>query len=88
MWPATPTPRGSLASRPGYEAVRVTVNGDHHELPDGATVATVIELLQGGAGGRGVAVAVGGEVVARGAWQTTALSDGERVEIVVAVQGG
>jgi sulfur carrier protein len=33
-------------------------------------------------------VAVDGEVVPRGQWQQTELSDGAHVEIVVAVQGG
>ena len=37
---------------------------------------------------RGVAVAVDGEVVPRSAWQTTALRDGQRVEVVGAIQGG
>lgn len=68
--------------------MRVTVNGEHHELPEGATVASVMELLHGDARARGVAVAVAGEVVPRGDWETTALDDGSRVEVVVAVQGG
>jgi len=39
-------------------------------------------------GGRGVAVAVDGEVVPRGDWPGTALRDGQRVEVLHAVQGG
>jgi sulfur carrier protein len=38
--------------------------------------------------GRGVAVAVDGEVVPRGQWTATGLSDGQRVEVLQAVQGG
>jgi sulfur carrier protein len=68
--------------------IHVTVNGDPRELPDGATVASTIELLHGDMGARGMAVAVSGEVVPRGAWATTMLSGGERLEIVTAVQGG
>jgi sulfur carrier protein len=68
--------------------IQVTVNGQPHELRSGATLAEVVELLPGAPSGRGVAVAVDGEVVRRGAWENTALSTGARVEVVVAVQGG
>jgi sulfur carrier protein len=66
----------------------VTINGDPREMPAGATVANVIESFPGAPGGRGVAVAVEGEVVPRSAWTSTELRDGARVEVVVAVQGG
>ncbi|MGW0071125.1 sulfur carrier protein ThiS [Streptosporangium sandarakinum] len=36
----------------------------------------------------GVAVAVNGEVVSRGAWDSTALADADAVEVLTAVQGG
>ncbi len=69
--------------------VVVIVNGEPRELPDGATVARLVERLASERrDGRGVAVAVGGEVVPRGRWDATALSDGAAVEIVSAVQGG
>jgi sulfur carrier protein len=41
-----------------------------------------------GAPERGVAVAVDGEVVPRGQWTSTELHDGQRVEVLQAVQGG
>jgi sulfur carrier protein len=66
----------------------VSVNGRPHELPAGATVASVVALLSDTPEGRGVAVAVAGEVVPRGAWSTTELTDGAQVEVVAAVQGG
>jgi sulfur carrier protein len=68
--------------------VVVSVNGEHRDLPAGATVATAVQLLSDAPQGRGVAVALAGEVVPRGAWDTTALTDGALVEIVAAVQGG
>ena len=37
---------------------------------------------------QGVAVAVGDAVVPRGAWATTVVAPGDRIEIVTAVQGG
>jgi sulfur carrier protein len=69
-------------------SVQLTVNGEAREVPEGATVAYIVELLSGTPQGRGVAVAVGGEVVPRGAWERTAVSQGAQVEVLTAVQGG
>jgi sulfur carrier protein len=66
----------------------ITVNGKAREVSDQATVASVVASLRATPDGRGVAVAVAGEVVPRAAWPRTALTEGARVEIVVAVQGG
>jgi sulfur carrier protein len=66
----------------------VSVNGSERELEEGATVADVVGALAGVADGRGVAVAVAGSVVPRGAWSSTSLVPGAKVEVVVAVQGG
>jgi sulfur carrier protein len=68
--------------------VLITINGERRELPQKATVANVVELLASVPEGRGVAVAVGGEVVPRAAWSSTTLSEGAQVEVVAAVQGG
>ncbi len=68
--------------------VVVSINGAQHELPLGSTVASVVALLSDDPEGRGVAVAVAGEVVPRGAWSTTELTDGAQIEVVAAVQGG
>ena len=68
--------------------MNVTVNGDRRELPAGATVATVVAALPNAPEGRGVAVAVEGEVVPRAKWSSTAIHEGANVEVVVAVQGG
>ena len=50
----------------------------------------VAEVTEAGMepGGRGMAVAVDAEVVPRSSWESTALQDGQRVEILVAIQGG
>jgi sulfur carrier protein len=66
----------------------VAVNGAATEVPDGATVASVLANLEVPSVGRGIAVAVQGEVVPRGEWVRTALHDGDRVEVVAAIQGG
>jgi sulfur carrier protein len=66
----------------------VSVNGAPRELPDGATIASVVQELTGRREGRGVAVAVEGEVVPRAQWPDTPLSEGVAIEVVAAVQGG
>ncbi len=66
--------------------MNVSINGEQQTLDDGAAVRAAIELL--GARDRGTAVALNGEVVPRSGWETTALTEGDRVEVLVAVQGG
>jgi thiazole synthase len=68
--------------------VRVALNGEDAILPDAATVADAVQATGIDDGRRGVAVAVDGEVVPRGEWDDSALSDGQSVEVVVAIQGG
>lgn len=65
--------------------VRVRLNGEPRELPEGATMAQAVAELTPAAG---VAAAVNGDVVPRGAWAATLLRDGDQVEVVTAVQGG
>ncbi len=66
----------------------VTVNGERRQLGAGATVASVVELLDLAPGARGIAVALNGELVTRSRWAATELGDGARIEIVAAIQGG
>jgi len=68
--------------------MNVLINGERRELPEGATVARLVDAFASETRGRGVAVAVGGEVVPRGRWDATVLPDGATVEVVSAVQGG
>ena len=68
--------------------MRLILNGRSLELPDGATVAVAVPASGAPAEGRGVAVAVDGEVVPRGRWERTKLEEGQRVEILQAVGGG
>jgi sulfur carrier protein len=68
--------------------MRVVINGGQRELEAGATVATVVRLLSTAPDGRGMAVALQGEVIPRSAWQSTELAEGDQLEILVAVQGG
>ncbi len=66
----------------------VELNGERVELPDGATVATAIDASGAAEDQRGVAVAVDGEVIPRSEWSSTALSEGQRIEVLAAIQGG
>ena len=66
----------------------VILNGDRTDLTDDASVKAAVEAAGAEPEGRGVAVAVDGEVVPRGAWESTELREGQRVEVLQAVQGG
>ena len=69
------------------QALEIRVNG--RRVPVAA--ATIAELLAEQAvemGQRGIAVALNGSVLPRSAWGKTALSPGDSVEIVRAMQGG
>jgi sulfur carrier protein len=65
----------------------VTLNGERRELHEPATVEVAVRAA-GAPDGRGVAVALDGEVVPRGQWATTRVQDGQQVEVLHAVQGG
>ena len=68
--------------------MKIVLNGDPRELPAGASVERAVEASGAPPSRRGLAVAVDGEVVPRGEWGATALADGQRVEVLQAVQGG
>jgi sulfur carrier protein len=68
--------------------MRVLLNGERRELAAGATVREAVSASGAPREGRGVAVALDGEVVPRGLWDEVALHEGQRVEVVQAVQGG
>ena len=68
--------------------MRIELNGERVELPDGATVATAIDASGAAGDQRGVAVAVDGEVIPKSEWETTALSEGQEIEVLAAIQGG
>jgi sulfur carrier protein len=66
--------------------MKVIVNGEPRELPDGASVAEVVASVT--AAPTGVAAALNDEVVRRAEWEATALCDSDRIEVLTAVQGG
>ncbi len=68
--------------------MRIKLNGERHELPVGATLADAVRASGAEREGRGVAVALDGEVVPRAEWDSTALAEGHSVEVLAAIQGG
>jgi sulfur carrier protein len=68
--------------------VTIWLNGADADLQPGDSVAQAVAAAGAPADGRGIAAAVDGEVVPRDRWQDTELADGQRVEVVQAVQGG
>jgi len=67
---------------------QVILNGEPTDLAERARVTAAVSAAGAPAEGRGVAVAVDGEVVPRGRWESTELHEGQRVEVLQAVQGG
>jgi sulfur carrier protein len=66
----------------------VEVNGRVMELADGAVLSQAVSEAGAEVQTKGVAVAVDGEVVPRSAWQSTQLREGQKIEVVGAIQGG
>ncbi|MEV5598819.1 sulfur carrier protein ThiS [Streptomyces sp. NPDC052496] len=66
--------------------ITVSVNGEPREFPGGLTLDRLVAGLT--TAPAGVAAAVNEAVVPRGQWPATALGDGDRVEVLTAVQGG
>jgi sulfur carrier protein len=68
--------------------IRVTLNGEPRELPEGSTLADALAAAGAPAAARGYALVLDGAVVPRSSWSQTAVAPGARIEVVVAVAGG
>ncbi len=66
--------------------MKITLNGNATELPEGTTLASLLEARQLAA--TRVAVELNGEVVRRERHAASALSEGDVVELVTFVGGG
>jgi thiamine biosynthesis protein ThiS len=66
--------------------VKITYNGQDHEVPEGLTVARFLELFA--LPSRGIAVELNLEVVPRAQHPQRTLSAGDRLEVVTLVGGG
>lgn len=66
--------------------MNVVVNGETTDVVPGTTLGVVVDGL--GRGRRGVAAALNAEVVPASCWDTTLVTEDDRVEILTAAQGG
>ena len=66
--------------------IEVNVNGAAQRLAPNTDVATLLEQLQ--LAGKRLAVEINGEIGPRSRFAQTALANGDRLEIVIAVGGG
>ncbi len=66
--------------------MNIILNGEPHELPDGATAEQLVESL--GLTGRRIAMELNREIVPRSSYAATSLNEGDKVEIVHAIGGG
>lgn len=64
----------------------VSVNGETLTVAEGTTLDALVATLTEAPSG--VAAALNETVVPRGQWSGAALTDGDRVEVLTAVQGG
>ena len=66
--------------------MRLTVNGNPMDLPDGLTIDGLLSRL--GVRREYTAVALNAEVTPKGSYASTVLADGDKVEIVRPMGGG
>ncbi|MFJ4470575.1 sulfur carrier protein ThiS [Streptomyces sp. NPDC089424] len=64
----------------------ISVNGEPRRITDGTALDALVRSLT--AAPSGVAAALNETVVPRAQWPVTPLSEGDRVEVLTAVQGG
>jgi sulfur carrier protein len=77
------------AFRPGLTEVRlisIHVNGEARQVPEGLTLASLVDWLQMPADR--VAVERNLEIVPRNRWSETTITEGDRLEVVHFVGGG
>ncbi|MEU9729968.1 sulfur carrier protein ThiS [Streptomyces sp. NPDC048002] len=66
--------------------MNISVNGERRRIEPGTALDTLVRSLT--AAPTGVAAALNETVVPRAEWPATSLSEGDRVEVLTAVQGG
>jgi sulfur carrier protein len=66
--------------------VQLIINGATRQVAAAIDLATLVGQVSDRE--NGIAVALNREVVPRGDWQRTLLADGDRIDVVTAVQGG
>ncbi len=67
--------------------MNVLINNVQQLLPDDATVSLVLQTLQI-VSDKGVAFAINNTVIPRSDWQTCSISEGDKITLIKATQGG
>jgi sulfur carrier protein len=68
------------------KVIIVSINGATRQFPDSTSVAALIEEM--GLTGKRIALERNGEIVPRSLFASQQLTDGDKLEIVIAVGGG
>ena len=68
--------------------MKLTLNGQEQEFAGARTLADLLRRMEIDPQGPGIAVAWNGRVIPRSDLESTRLSEGDRIEVVRAVQGG
>lgn len=66
--------------------MQITLNGQAHQAADDASVQELVRTVSDRQSG--IAVALNSTVVPRSSWPDIRLNEGDRVDVVTAVQGG
>jgi sulfur carrier protein len=66
--------------------MNIFVNGERQRIDTGTALDTLVATLTPAPSG--VAAALNETVVPRAQWSSTALAEGDRIEVLTAVQGG
>jgi len=66
--------------------MQITLNGQAHQASDALSVAELVRTISDRE--TGIAVALNSAVVPRSSWPSTPVAEGDRVDVVTAVQGG
>jgi sulfur carrier protein len=73
-------------AKPNDARVKATINGETRELPEGTTIASLLEQL--GVVRNGIAVSRNDRIVRRVEYTSSVVADGDTIEIIKAVAGG
>ncbi len=68
--------------------MQLVVNGQNRAVTDASTLADLLTAMNFDPDQKGIAIAVNAEVIAHAMWASTRLCNGDRVDIIHAVQGG
>ncbi|MEU9139445.1 sulfur carrier protein ThiS [Streptomyces sp. NPDC048404] len=66
--------------------MNIVVNGEQRRITEGTALDALVATLTPSSSG--VAAALNETVVPRAQWRSTSLAEGDRVEVLTAVQGG